>query len=291
MLQRVSNEEPGYDFSKISHGHWRQRARLADYLAVVLYLVLPTALFNGLLFGLHDFLIAHVLHQAALLALVLADLSIASNFNFDVAYIFEVRNIREQIRAGVLRLVLYAAALPLAFVGLRHLGLDYAEHIELLAPGGLQPKSLFPRVVHIAYVLLLAFEFVLFMPLVEYRYYFVFVQYKVDNACTTLWVYFFMFCNHLYFMVHVGLRDQQFELSVAYCAAVVLMLALTAAAKRRHGLVAALLQQMGMNLGAVLVLALMLFSRTVFRNPHSLDHFSLYNIWDYAFELFYNRDD
>lgn len=291
MLQRVSNEDPGYDFSKISHGHWHQRARFTDYLAVIFYLIVPTVLFNLLLFSLHDFLVAHILYQIMLIAFVLADLNLAKNFNFDVAYIFEVRNVKDQIRAGILRMILFTVVIVVGFVSLKYLGLEYAQHIELLVPSGLQPKSLFPRILHMVYLISLGLEFVLFMPLVEYRYYFVFVQYKVNNVCTAFWVYLFMFSNYAFYMVYIGLTDDQFELSIAYFIAIVLMFIFTFMVKRRFGLIAALLQQMGMNLGVVIVLALMLFSRSIFHDPKSLRHFSLYNIWDYVFELFYNRDD
>ena len=291
MLQRVSNEDPGYDFSKISHGHWHQRARFTDYLAVIFYLIVPTVLFNLLLFSLHDFLIAHILYQIMLIAFVLADLNLAKNFNFDVAYIFEVRNVKDQIRAGILRMILFTVVIVVGFVSLKYLGLEYAQHIELLVPSGLQSKSLFPRILHMVYLISIGLEFVIFMPLVEYRYYFVFVQYKVNNVCTAFWVYLFMFGNYAFYMVYIGLTDDQFELSIAYFIAIVLMFIFTFMVKRRFGLIAALLQQMGMNLGVVIVLALMLFSRSIFHDPKSLRHFSLYNIWDYVFELFYNRDD
>jgi hypothetical protein len=291
MLQRVSNEEPGYDFSKISHGHWKQKAKFTDYLIVIFYVVTPTVLFNLLLFGLHDFLLAHILYQIILIAFVLADLTLYKNFNFDVAYIYEVRNMKNQIQAGVLRMILFAVIVAAAFVSLKYMNLSYAEQIELLMPSGLQPKSLFPKFMHIAYMIFLGIEFVLFMPLIEYRYYFVFVQYKVNNICTTFWIYFFMFGNYLFYMIHIGLKDQQFELSVAYFAVIILMFIFTSIAKRNHGLITALLQQMGMNFGAFLVLTMMLFSRTIFHNPKSLEHFSIYNIWDYTFELFFNRED
>ena len=126
-MQRVSSEEEGYDFSKITHGHWKENTPITQYLLIILFLPAPTIIYNLIIWTTHDFLIAHIVYQTLLVFLIMGYHFSISKLNFDVYYIHEVRNVNVQIRKGIIRMILFAVIISAIFVLLKYLNLKQAN--------------------------------------------------------------------------------------------------------------------------------------------------------------------
>lgn len=271
------------DFTKVEHDHWKSDFFCGDFIIIVCLLLIPSLVLIGSLFVFNDFLICHSLYLSTLVFFSFLYINIRKNVNLDILYISHVCRPKKQLTWGIIWILFAAVLIPMAFVICHQMNFDPISKTKLLIPFGIEIKSKFPKVMHFFYLVFYFFELVLLTPIIEFRYYLVFIRLKIDRSLFTVLIIFVMCLNHSY-SIGVQYFDGNVTISIIWAALVIGMYLLIFIIAKKSGIITAIFCQMGIYFGVILVLVFALYTRKILdENGLTENMFVQKNIFELAF--------
>jgi hypothetical protein len=271
------------DFSKVSHSHWEKQLRWTDILVILVLLLVPIALHQGILFASNDHLLSLTIYLVSLAFLAFSYKRIKKGMHLDVFYISSVSKPNSQISHGVVWGLLGAIVPILLLILAKQFGYDFSTRIAYLLPFGVEPKSDFPKVMRVIYLVVWGFQFCLMMPLVEARYFMILLRRTASNTCITLLIFGALTVSHFY-LIFVQVLANFWVTACVLLGLVLFYYLLLAFLLRKHGVICSIICQMTVNIGITVALSCLLSSRR-FAPRHGLhkEQFSERNLWEILF--------
>ena len=146
-------------------------------------------------------------------------------------------------------------------------------------------------IIHSVYFFFLFAEYVIFLPIIEYRFYFIFIQTKLLNKTySDIIIFFIIFLNHGYVILKLFLTTD-FAFSLMFTGLIFLMCLYVIFRKNKQGIAYIYLFQIGVNLGVFVTILALIYTDYIIKPRFDLSLFVKNNCFDFTLIDFLKDDE
>ena len=277
------------DLLKVSNLHWQSAFNFGDFFLLLFLLITPTFILQISLFLMNDYILAHFLYLMSLIFLPYIYKTFRENIPLDVLYISEISLPSRQIKYGIIFGSIAAILLPVSVAVINKLGYSILSSSLLLIPFGVEVRSKFPKIMHAIYLFLYLLEFAIFTPLIENRFYLIFLRKKMSQSFFTFFIFLFLIFNFSY-SIFVQFNEKNPIIVSIWFGGVFIMTLFVFYLLDSKGVITAIIFQMGVNLGICIVLGLGFYTNLMYdKTTMKAELFSDDNFWEMIFRGFIEK--
>lgn len=277
------------DLLKVSNLHWQSAFNFWDFLLLLILLITPTFILQISLFLMNDYILAHFLYLMSLIFLPYIYKTFRENIPLDVLYISEVSLPSRQIKYGIIFGSIAAILLPVSVAVINKLGYSILSSSLLLIPFGVEDRSKFPKIMHAIYLFLYFMEFAIFTPLIESRFYLIFLRKKISQSFFTFFIFLFLIFNFSY-SIFVQFNEKDPIIVSIWFGGVFITTLFVFYLLDSKGVITTIIFQMGVNFGICIVLGLGFYTNLMYdKTKMKAELFSDDNFWEMIFRGFIEK--